>query len=782
MPDGRALSTARLLVARANARRGLLLSTTATVAVAVATVCALLGSLSRAVAAAAVASSLGVSAEEIAAQVDAGIAALAGAAPALVLLVTLLAATATAQLARLLAVAREYETANARARGLSAGQAARIDAVEAAGIAVVGALGGLAASVVINLGLAFWWTAPITAAVLAVVLVVAARRPPVTGGRRTRAAAASLVGLVVLAAAFSAWQLRSARPGGFDPIVAVAPTLVLLGGALLVLAAFGAGAGAWARVAARGRAITPTYPSRQVARRLPVYAVAVLLVGLSVSQIIFASSFGATWTRMATNSSALRAGADLRVDLEPQTVTPGLVAAASFTSGIDAAAPALVTPIEIGNSGAELIAIPTNAIRCVVTSAGGVVDRGRLVADVEPADGTVSAALIPLGPQATGLNVTVAVQSSRSGGAAGLQLVATVRDAAGTTAQVRLSGVTEDAAGGADAQTLTVEGALPDGTAPWSLMAVTATVLANFRSTDLQVSIVQASAIGAEQLPIDGQAVLNEGSREVLWLADGDGVAPEEPPPVRVVLTTALAERLGLGVGDAFEFRYAGAGRRGEVEVGGIVPAVPGAATTLAVFAPLEILQVSMLQRGTSTLPGTSVWASGNPNADAALSATLDGRPVATAAPGVTANVVGALVTGWWIATGGSVVLSLIAVVAIVQTLALARARELGVLRALGATSRAQARLRAAELVGVIATTVVLSFVGGVFVSWLIVPDLVRATTPGILPLGGGIEITWPALVAALGVLVACLTTIVGISAASVRRSSAAATVGEVSR
>ena len=251
---------------------------------------------------------------------------------------------------------------------------------------------------------------------------------------------------------------------------------------------------------------------------------------------------------------------------------------------------------------------------------------------------------------------------------------------------------------------------------------------------------------------------------------------------MRVVLTTALAERLGLGVGDAFEFRYAGAGRRGEVEVGGIVPAVPGAATTLAVFAPLEILQVSMLQRGTSTLPGTSVWASGNPNADAALSATLDGRPVATAAPGVTANVVGALVTGWWIATGGSVVLSLIAVVAIVQTLALARARELGVLRALGATSRAQARLRAAELVGVIATTVVLSFVGGVFVSWLIVPDLVRATTPGILPLGGGIEITWPALVAALGVLVACLTTIVGISAASVRRSSAAATVGEVSR
>ena len=84
-----------------------------------------------------------------------------------------------------------------------------------------------------------------------------------------------------------------------------------------------------------------------------------------------------------------------------------------------------------------------------------------------------------------------------------------------------------------------------------------------------------------------------------------------------------------------------------------------------------------------------------------------------TSAPGVAATIVGALVGGWWIATAGSVLLSLVAAFAIAQTLALARRRELGVLRALGVPHRRQARMRAGELSAVLAASVALGLLAG---------------------------------------------------------------------
>ncbi|SDG61583.1 FtsX-like permease family protein [Microbacterium pygmaeum] len=798
MPDGRALSTASLLTARAMARRGLLASATATVAVAVATVCAVLGWLSIAVDGAADASAPGVPAAETAARVDAGVGALVSAAPALILLVGILAATAAAQLARLLAAAREQERSNARARGLSHAQAVRADAIEAAAVAATGGLTGLVVAVVLAVvgsaqdgagtwldaaavALGFWWVAVVTSSALGLVLVLAAMSGIRPTRRGARAATTTLLVLAIAAAAFVTWQVRYARPTGFDPIVALAPTLVLGAGAILVLGVFSAGALAWARMAAARRGLAPAYPARQVVRRLPIYAVAVLLVGLTSAQIVFAAAYAATWTSMATDSAALRAGTDLRVDLEPQAATPGTVATTAGVAGVDAAAPALATGIEIGDGKAELIAVPTDAVATVVTSAGGIVDANELLSGLAPAAETVVAEPVALGADATGIQATATVQTTRAGGAAGLQLAAIVVDATGASAQVRLSG---DAAGmdeGSSAR-ITGSGTLPEGTAPWSLVAVTAAMQANFGSTTAVVTLEEVSAVAGSVLPVQGRAELSETAREqVLWLGDADDDSTE-PRPVRAALTTELAARLGMEIGDSFEFRYAGSGRRGQVEVGAVIPAVPGAASSLALFAPLDVLQVSQLQRGATFVAGSSVWASGDPSADVALSAALEDRPVATSAPGVTDAVVGALVPGWWIATAGSVVLSLIAVFAIVQTLALARRRELGVLRALGVTRSAQARTRAAELGGVIATAVVVGAAAGVLVGVLIVPDLVRATTPGILALGTGIGIAWVPLGVALGAFVLGLAAIVGSAAVGVRRAAAASTVGEESR
>lgn len=791
MPHARALTTRSLLRARAGARTGLLVSTTATVAVAVATVCTLVAWLAIEVDRAGDAAPPGVPPEEVAAQVERGIVALVSAAPALVILVVMIAATAAAQLARLLAAAREDESATLRARGLSRGQASATSALESTLIAGVGAVIGLVLTALM-LALAgastagwpaalasFWWVAVLTAAVLGVVLVLAARVRPAASARGARVTTGAAVVLLALAAAFVLWQLRLARPTGFDPIAAIAPTVVLMAGALMALAVFGAVAAAWALPAATRPGLAPSYPARQVARRLQISAVAVLLVGLTVAQAVFASAYSATWTAMATDSAALRAGADLRVDLQPSSATPQLVAEAASVDGVDAAAPALVVPIEIGSTDAELVSVPTSAIGTIVTDAGGVVDRGALEAAVAPRDGSVAPQPLELGDGATGLRLTATIDSARADVAGAVSLVAVVRDASGASATMRLEGTTTAQP---DTTTLTGEAPLPAGTAPWRLLAVTASLPSNFANTTVVVRLDRGEALAGQPLEIAGEVTLDQGAAEqVVWLADATSAA-EEGAAVRAVLSSALAARLGLAEGDRFDFRYAGTGRRGAFVVADVVEAIPGASTGLAVFAPLEVLETSMLQRGTSIIPPPSVWASGAPSADVALSAALDDLPVATSAPGVTANIVGALVAGWWIATAGSAVLALIAAFAIVQTLTLARRRELGVLRALGVTPGRQARMRAGELAAVLGASVALGAAAGVLVAWLIVPDLVRAVTPGIIALGTPVTLAWPGLVVAIGALVTGLAAIVAGAAVRVRRAAAIATVGEEAR
>ena len=795
MADARAIATARLLSARATARRGLLASATATVAIAVATVCALLAWLVVAVQRAGDAAPPGVPQDEVDAQVEDGVIALVSAAPALVLLVVIVAATAAAQLARLLAAAREQETANLRARGLSRGQASTANGIESAAVGVMGAIGGVALAalllLIVNRGVAelvsLWWIAVVTAAILASVMVVASRPRSRVGARGARVTTVAAVVVVVLAAAFVLWQLRLARPTGFDPVAAVAPTVVLMAGALVVLAVFGAGAAAWAIPAAARPGLAPAYPARQVARRLPIYAVAVLLVALTVAQAVFASAYSSTWTATVTDSAALRAGADLRVDLEPAAATSAIVTDAASVDGVDAAAPALVVPIEIGSTNAQLIAVPTEAIGTVVSAAGGIVDRRALASAVEPVGGSAAADPISLGPAATGLRATASIDASRANVAESVVLTATVLDANGASASLRLEGAAVDQPDGT--ATLTAEASFPEGTAPWRLLAMTASIPASFANATVEVALVSAEGIGGDGLGIDGSVVLDQSAAEqVVWLADGaeagDGAEDDaaDPPAVRAVLSTALAERIGLEVDDELEFRYAGTGRRGALLVADIVDAVPGAATGLAVFAPLEVLEASMLQRGTSIVEPTSVWAAGAPSADEALSAALDDRPVATSAPGVAATIVGALVGGWWIATAGSVLLSLVAAFAIAQTLALARRRELGVLRALGVPHRRQARMRAGELSAVLGASVALGLLAGGLVSWMLVPDLVRAVTPGILPLGTAVSFAWPGLVVAILVLSAGLAAIVIATTARVRAAARAATVGEDAR
>ncbi|HET6302079.1 ABC transporter permease [Microbacterium sp.] len=809
-PRSSSLTTGPLWRARAVARVGLLASAAATVEVAVSTVCLVPAALARAAGEAGHPPPPGLSAEDVADQIALGATALATATPALVLLVAILAGTAIAQLARLIAAARDDETATIRARGLSWGQARLLDAGEALVVVVAGGIVGvaLAAAIAAIAGgsaleaLAQWPFALAAVVVLGVVFAVALRRGERRAGstRTTRATTAALVVVVLLAAALVVWQLPAARAGGFDPIVAIAPAVVLMAGALVALALFGAASAVVARPSAAIPSLAPAYPVRQVSRRVPIYAVAVLLVGLTVAETVFASAYAATWSAMTTDSAAVRTGADLRVDTKPQSVNPGQVLEAASIDGIDAASAALVERVEIGQTNAQLVAVPTAMIDDVVTTAGGIIDRDALAATADVgADDVARSEPVPLGDDATGLRVRLDVHVV-DGFPQGFNVNALLLDATGAPFALPLDGgLVFDAdnlpqfTGDLDfTGYFEGESELPDGRAPWSLLAI-ATGLGPVAGGQITIEVADAESIGVGPLDVSGMGIMTgQNPDAVVWRGDGgvlaaappmqDGGVDSQRPPVLAVATKALASRLGVGPGDFLELRYAGTGRRVDVVLSSVVDAVPGASGTLALFAPLENLLTSQLQRGTSIVPPNSLWAAGDTGADAALSAAMNDRPVATSAPSLAASVVGALVPGWWIATAGSAVLSIVAAFAIVQTLAIARRRELGVLRAVGITPRRQARMRAAELGGVFGAALVLGAGAGVLVSWLVVPDLVRAVTPGILALAGGIDVAWTPLVIAVTALAVGLAAIVVYAATGVSRAARTATVGEESR
>lgn len=786
MPDPRAPSAPALLVARARARAGLAGSAAATVAVAVATVSLVFSSLEHA------ASSWdepppGVSADELSALVATGQTALAAAAPALIVLVVLFGCTAIAQLGRLLRAAREHETDTMRARGMSWRQGAVTDAVESLGVAAAGGVAGfaLAAAVSPLLGLAPLGAvgrgiaAVVTTCAMAAALWVSLR---VGRGRRTtarggRATAAVLVGLLVLASVVVVWQLPAARASRFDPIVAVAPAVVLLGGALVALAVFNVVAVAAAAPAAAAPAMQPSLSVRQIARRIPLYAVAVLLIVLTTAQAVFTSAYAATWTTMASDSAAVRAGTDLRVDTAPQAVSPTDVAEVAAVPGVDAASAAVAEEIEIGATAAQLVAVPGPRIAEIISPAGGLVDRDVLTA--APAEGAVTAEAVELAADATGIRVTAVLRTDATI-IPEVDLAAVLLDATGAPAVLRLS---DDVVAETDGTARRIAQApLPEGTAPWRLLAVTAGLAASAVTRAADVSLTQVEAVGSGAIDASGELALGvDASDGVLWLADGAD-AQNPPPPLGVVISDPLASRLGLGVGDPFEFRYAGSGRRGAAVVSDTVPVVPGTSSDLAVFAPLETLLVSQLQRGSSIVAPRSVFASGAVSAAPDVSRTMGDRPVLTSSPGVSADLVGALVPGWWIATIGAAVLAIVAASAIVHTLVRARRPEFGVIRALGVTPARQARMLAGELAGVFGASLLLGLAAGALVAWLVVPALVRAVTPGILPIAGGVTADGAPLAAVVLSIAGGLSITVLGAASRVRREARVATVGEDAR
>ncbi len=312
----------------------------------------------------------------------------------------LVAVVGLAQMASLLAAARERELHLLFARGASLRQVLAAGLAEAAAVAVAGAAvgTGLAAGIV--------WAASGTpshtrlvlqggalgaalvvaclGAVSARAAVAAARGEAVRSDRVRAVAGAAGFALVAALAALSAWQLRRARrfltvgeDGAVtvDAVSALAPALLIALAAVSALLALAPLTRALERLTRRGRSAAPWLSGAHLARGLRLHAVPVVLTVLATATATFASLFAGTSAALQRDLATLSDGAALRAAVS--TVDADYPTALSLPAlgpadGVTAASPIWrADAAKIGDQLLPAVAAPTADLARVAVLPGG---------------------------------------------------------------------------------------------------------------------------------------------------------------------------------------------------------------------------------------------------------------------------------------------------------------------------------------------------------------------------------------------------------------------------
>ena len=721
--------------------------------------------------------------------------------PVPIVILAVLAWFAVLQLARLLGAARGRETRVLRARGLATGQDAALAVVEAAAIVAAGTLAGVPGAAAVT-GLV-WGTPGIAAlarvwpllmtivVVLGATLVLsqlrgatAAGRADSVAGRIARAASPGIAVLLVLVGGVLIWQAAQLAPGARDAwsmaVTVLAPTVGMACVAVLAVIVFAPLSALVARMAARRPRVTPSYPARQVARRLRSFSVAVALVTIAAAGAVLAGAYDATWTTASTDSQQMIAGAPLRAALDP--VTPGDVVVAADTAGVDAAAPALTAPVVAGGIGATLVALPPASMPEILFEVPGAPDPGALAAEVE-----TTRLAVELPPDATAVRFEARVVTPERGAAQAMEVRFWLDDGAGAPVAVPLDVSAEDADGA-----LQVAGSadLPAGTTPWRIVAVEVAQGRGWLGAELVLTGMQVQSVAADDSPAElveplpnerlhpgasgGPAVRSA----IVWASGG-----EAPPRVPAVVTAAFAEPLGLEVDDQVDLRFDGEGRTIAATVASIVSAMPGTGSGAGALVSLDAVvdsssSTSTTGGGPPTTPplANEVWAAGDDTAAAALGEALD-SPVATAGSAASA-VAGEVVMLWDAAAIGGALLAGVALVALLAALTAQRAGEVLVMRALGVPPAAQARMRALEIALVVALATALGVIGGIVLAALLVPHLAQRAIPDAQLAPSLAFSPWP-IVAAIAVIGVALAVVVLGSWLAVRQQGATTRIEE---
>ncbi len=373
----------------------------------------------------------------------------------------LLAACALLLVARLLDSDRTGETRLLRARGATRARLAGLAALEALLIAVPAVVvapplsgpltrllagqgrTGLPVDVPAGGRPEVWAVAAAVAALCALAVAVPAWRASLAGTVVARAGAlpASLragadVGLLAVAGV-ALWMLGSQRSGavtadregvlGVDPLLVVAPALVLLAGTVLVLRLLPLLARVAERLLARGPGLTAAMVGWQFGRRPMRGAGPVMLLVVSVALGVVAIGQNASWHRSQADQADFRAGADLRV-LASGGGGVGRTDVYGDLPHVDAVAPAVRAAVPLsGGREATVVALNTTEAAAVVSARRDLTD-GPLLTGLAPR-GTPAGVGIPAGTAT--LTLTATLHSTTPGTEADVTL--TVRDSHGAS-------------------------------------------------------------------------------------------------------------------------------------------------------------------------------------------------------------------------------------------------------------------------------------------------------------------------------------------------------------
>lgn len=358
-------------------------------------------------------------------------AAVAAAAVALVpmLVLALTGAVSVGQVARLLAATRAAEVHLLVSRGASAGQLTVAGAAEAALVVLGGAAVGAGAAAALlaaqgtHGGALAGTLAPsavVTAAGALLVLVTvgglqaraaAALRVVDRSGRAQRAATWGTVALVVVAAGVTTWLLRRygsplvPTPDGAqtDPAAAAAPALVLAAAAVAAVALLGPLSRAWAGATAR-RPGTRVLAARQVARRLAVTAVPVVLVVVAAGSVVLASAYAGTGQQLRRAAATVAAGGDVRVVATEGA--PGPAATYAALPGAAAASPVRVSEAALDGLPLTTTGVPPDRIAAVARGPHGQQGVDEIAAALDGAGPYADNPRLPAGTTGLSLDVT----------------------------------------------------------------------------------------------------------------------------------------------------------------------------------------------------------------------------------------------------------------------------------------------------------------------------------------------------------------------------------------
>ena len=675
-------------------------------------------------------------------------------------IVGMVALVAVLQVSTVLIGSRRHHSLLLRARGLARTQNALLAIGEGLLVALPAAVIGLVGTG-LTLGLVTGST-PLDAALAAmpfalgvclvsvVVLVVTVLRDaPATaaGGRSPVAAFTISFGTVAVAAGLATWQLHAqgtpvpaGGAGGADLVTATSPALVLIAIAALGTVLFLLAAPVLStRASGRGTVIA-LLADAQLGGRASRYLVPILAIAITVASAAFATGIATTWQSAQVQAQLIGIGPSVSIALRSDSTAPAdtepvtAIRYAGLTDSTDAAA-ALVTRVRLGADSIPLVAIrPEGADRLLGSAGGTFADALR----------TTSPLGTGLAVPATATAVSAAVSFGQSVPTASFAVSIWAADADGSLARIPLA--TDPGTGDGTAEPGRYTGDLPAGVAPWRVIAVEAE---RSGTPDRAVPTLTVSGFG---WAADGESgALDPATEVTLDVAAAlprsrAPIAPAgEPGPLPVVLTRALAERVGLAVGGAVDIGFGTSGATIDATVATIVDALPGAASRLGIGTDLAALNDATLRQGRTPELANTVWIdSGDPDVVSAAAATVAGSTAVIASQRTSAAtpVLQPAVNAFWLAAAAAGLLALITLAAFIVDDARGRRWSLPVLGALGISSRQQVQARARELLIVLGFALGVGVVAGVGATWLAVAPFALAAVPG----SGGYVSVLPAL------------------------------------